>query len=508
MKKLEKEKRNSLIWLSVVAFVTLVIYCSRATTSALWFDEGIEYYYSKFLNGTVPGGFGTETMYQRIVFTYQPPLYNWLMYVWLKIYDSEFWFRLAGILVTVAGGVGVYKALERLADYKWAAAGMLVYLFTCETYIYALECAEYNLMLCFICWTVYFFICAYEQQDVKSLVGFFACAVLTVYSQYGGVFIIVPLYAVLGLHLLIKKTKILPFAALSAVTAVLATLLLKYFLLPQLKHQGSISVSHKPFFAYGNPIKDFILTLKAQVGWNFADSIGNYQVAVIVKAVVLISGILAVAALISKEKTYIVLASVTAGSWLIYYAAVACSFYGYNNWKSSFGTQNIGNRYGLLFTPLWAFVLFYGVYVFTQWLEKKLRDNKRFKSASTVSVICVCLMCVYCVLNTFNLYSTSIIKEDIRDVTEIWYEKRGYETATVVHEWDDGMFNFYFTHNKAFDESYRENVVITDSLMRVADYNQMSTVLAETGCFEKDGFYYICPSNENTKKTLKPSNSS
>ena len=48
MKKLEKEQRNSLLLLFAITAGALIIYCSRATYSALWFDEGIEYFYSKF----------------------------------------------------------------------------------------------------------------------------------------------------------------------------------------------------------------------------------------------------------------------------------------------------------------------------------------------------------------------------------------------------------------------------------------------------------------------------
>ena len=104
-----KQKRT-LVYFAVFTAI-LVIYLLRATASGLWFDESIEFYFSRTLRGPVPGARGNNSLYDRILLTYQPPLYNWLMYVWLLIYDSEFWFRLAGVLVTLIGGAGICAAL-------------------------------------------------------------------------------------------------------------------------------------------------------------------------------------------------------------------------------------------------------------------------------------------------------------------------------------------------------------------------------------------------------------
>lgn len=55
----------------------------KMTNSALWYDEAIEYFYSKIMIGKVPGGFDTQNMYERITSTFQPPLYNVFMNIWL-----------------------------------------------------------------------------------------------------------------------------------------------------------------------------------------------------------------------------------------------------------------------------------------------------------------------------------------------------------------------------------------------------------------------------------------
>ena len=131
-------------WLPVAGMLLLilVLFCLNATRSALWYDESIEYYYSKVASGPVPGGRATTSMYERITETYQPPLYNWLMHLWLMVFDSEFGFRLAGILTTIIGGIGLFLAMKKLTGYQYALFGTAAYLLTGRVADYALECAE------------------------------------------------------------------------------------------------------------------------------------------------------------------------------------------------------------------------------------------------------------------------------------------------------------------------------------------------------------------------------
>lgn len=76
-----------------------LVTCYKLTNAPLWYDETIEYWYSKVMVGSLPWDSMNsvdshfENMYQRIVSTFQPPLYNFLMYFWLKISSTEWWFR-------------------------------------------------------------------------------------------------------------------------------------------------------------------------------------------------------------------------------------------------------------------------------------------------------------------------------------------------------------------------------------------------------------------------------
>ena len=76
-------------------FVFMMVY--KLMNSALWYDEWIEYYFSQksIMNGE---------LYQSVISTFQPPLYNFLMHFWLKISDSLLWFRLFNVVIGAVGG--------------------------------------------------------------------------------------------------------------------------------------------------------------------------------------------------------------------------------------------------------------------------------------------------------------------------------------------------------------------------------------------------------------------
>ena len=184
--------RKEILFLAFAYIALGIYYLSHIVTSGLQYDEAVEYFYSKYLTGTIPGISDLANMYERIVYTYQPPLYNVLMYCWLCFFDSEFLFRFAGILTTFIGSFGFYLSLRKLTDFRWAIIGLSLYLSAYSIMYYALECAEYNLMLCMECWMLYFFVnCIVDGNSGrrKNIVCFYLFATLSIYSQYGAAFL-------------------------------------------------------------------------------------------------------------------------------------------------------------------------------------------------------------------------------------------------------------------------------------------------------------------------------
>lgn len=497
--KNDLKKLSKWIFLGVPLVVGLIVYMKNLTQSALWYDEAVEYFYSKYMLGAVPGGFNTNSMYERIVNTYQPPLYNWLMHLWLVFFDSEFSFRLAGALVTLLGTMGIFAVLSELTNYHWASLGSLLYIFTGSVAYYALECAEYNLMLCCVSWTLFFYIKAMVTGKTLSLAGFFIFACLSVYSQYGAAFLIITLYLSLFIHCLRSKNKeiIKRIILLTVFVLVVAVLpLIWLFLLPQIQHQGITSVSHNIHFAKNRSmIVDFIMSVLKQLHWNFGV---RGELPRIIRGlplgVVGVAGIATIIIVVRKNKMAVHLVCICIASWLIYYIMTACSFYGYNSWNAeSLGTDNIGGKYGLFLSPLWVTTLVYGAYHFSIFVKEKA-SNITWILYSVLLAIAIFIFCGAGIVSVGKPNK----KDDVREAAKAWYENKAYDSITLVNQWSDANFQYYLMHSNNYSESYQKRIMTADIWMRYAEFDEMKTHLYNMGIFDLEKFYYIGPSYGNS----------
>ena len=482
-----KQKRT-LVYFAVFT-VILVIYLMRATASGLWFDESIEFYFSRTLRGPVPGARGNNSLYDRILLTYQPPLYNWLMYVWLLIYDSEFWFRLAGVLVTLIGGAGICAALKEITDSDWAALGSAVYLLAGGVSEYALEAGEYNLLMCMMCWSLCFYLRAWKKGTRGTVLGFIVFACLAVYSQYGAVFLIVPMYVALLLKCVKRRENIreLVFSTLFAAAA--AALLVYFFLMKQMQHQGSIAVSHVPVFAYG-AIDIFVSFAKT-----FAFTFHGFKW--IQAAAALPAGGMLLIALLKKDKTLLNLLLIVIVGWIAYYLLTACSFYGYNGtWNpNQLGTANIGGRYSLMFAPLLNVLLIYGIYRFFKQLPERPGIHKK------ISALALCLLVAYSAVGVGSILATKK-KDDIREATQAWYSQEAYHSKTIINKWDDALFQFYLTHHPDYSDAYQQNIILS-TWWETADAAQIEKALDGLGVLTADHFYYISKASDDYEAHIR-----
>lgn len=78
---MEKTERRWL-WIGAAFTILFLVCIYKLTNASLWFDETVEYYYSKFLSGIEPvassSGVAISTnMYERIISTFQPPFIIW-----------------------------------------------------------------------------------------------------------------------------------------------------------------------------------------------------------------------------------------------------------------------------------------------------------------------------------------------------------------------------------------------------------------------------------------------
>ena len=489
-------KRKELIAVVILFAAALIFYLHYLTVSGLWYDEAVEYYNSTVLKGPLPyGNFEGNSMYDRICDTFQPPLYNVLMFFWLKIRDTEAWFRMFGVVMNLLGALAIYLTGRKLTDYRLALLGAMAYLFTDNIIYYGLECAEYNLMLCCICWMIYFFMQCMTECRRPYLVGFFITACLAVYSQYGAALLVVAMWLCMFSHCLATYKKqgsyiMVDFLiATAAVVMFAAAPMVIFFMWPQMQGQGTTDVSHAPYFATGNVFTDFFVSIYDVVKDESAFIMeGAYKWITI--GIVFASMALIVAALIVKrDKMLQILASILAICWCIYYALVACSLYGYNDWSGVLGTENIGGRYALFFIPLWVVLVLYAANVIMEWHRERFGDLIWKVTGSTMLVT----LGVFVVLGATSP-AVDYIKDDVRGLVPVWYELNDSgQVLTVVHDWDAANFTYYMTRDEHYDPECDYNIWETGDWDRATDYDTLYTTLMRNPLFMEDEFYYICP---------------
>lgn len=490
--KIRKVISNKWFILCCTLAVGLIFYLQRITYSALWYDEAVEYFYSKILIGEVPGGFSTKDMYERICITYQPPLYNVLMYVWLMLFDGEFAFRLAGIIITLIGTCGIFLSVDKVAGYRWGMLGAFIYMFTPSVSQYAVECAEYNLVLCCLSWTGYFLICYVTEHKNSSLNGFLICACCSVYSQYGAAFMVFVMWLALLLHVARMKNRKLTnsFLIRSFIIIIIAAIpLFIFFLIPQLEHQGTLQTSHTMILTEANIVVDYIKAFLSQINFLFRiHSKGIINIPFM--AMIFCSCIFVFLKLCKDRKNIVIfLTLVCFFSWTCYYLAVICSFYAYNDWG---GNARFGNKYGLFLTPLFVITIVYGLFA-GQKLIFELRSQSWVKPA--MRALIALLAVAYCSVGVYIYYNAGA-KDDIREITEIWYENEGYNSNTVVQQWSDANFQFYLIHNKNYLQQYQKNIIVLNRDMEMIEYTGVDDMIDSTE-ISAMGLMYISPVNES-----------
>lgn len=487
-------------WLLLAVFSLFgILYISQLTASGLWFDESIEYYYSKFMVGEVPVNPVDQSgsnMYERICITYQPPLYNILMYLWLCIFDSESWFRLAGVITTFIGAVGFYCSLRRLSGYAWAIGGLCFYLSTAAIVFFALECSEYNLMICMESWMLYFYVVCAQSTDEpvnwRAVTCFFLFAALSVYSQYGAAFFVVALFVSLCFVFFKAKrfSSIYRLVLMGVVTLVVAIVpLLYFFLRVQMEGQGTVQVDHSPVFVgslLGGVPYSLIKSFFEQVKWIFSTSINwGYMSAVSMWVIAFIVFACTIVVAFLKNRLPVLRSAILACTvcYLLFFILSACSYYAYNSWDGKLGCNNIieHTRYVLFIVPLLVFMMAIGMISFC----KALLNRGYLKGVIALSAS---LLLVYFAGTVWGLYIGKI-KSDGREVTEAWIERHDFQHAVVVQEWLAGIFMFYYQHSDVCRDDISKNIILTKQDMRMPEKTESH--LRELGVFELPSFYFI-----------------
>ena len=272
----------------------LLISLHKLTNASLWFDEAVEYWYSKVMFGELPYAYSTTNMYQRILVTYQPPLYNFLMYLWLKVSDSAWWFRFFGVIMGLIGMAGIFKSVKVITKNNIVSAGA-VFFSACifRLAYYWQEAGEYCLMLGSLCWTIYFWICLIKEASKKNIICFTISAIIPVYSQYGAAFPVGVMILLAFISVLLRKDKksIIEITVSYAVAFVFTAIPLYFFFLRKqmINQQGGSPL--RPVFALVNStvIRDLWKDVLSVFQWNMTSFYSKESTVIVLLFILIVS---------------------------------------------------------------------------------------------------------------------------------------------------------------------------------------------------------------------------
>ena len=433
----------------MAAFLFFLLFsCYRLTAAPLWYDETIEFYFSRYLTGPIENVTGLNNLYERLIYySFQPPLYNLVMAVWLLPGESEWWYRFSGVIFGCISAAGLYKAAAYQMNRKTGALTVALYPLLYEIMYYFRECAEYALMLMFMTWTVYFYFRALKEKGYRNVILFTICCVLDLYSQYGSAFLVAPLAVSLLVEKWRKSREEIKGLLCAYIAAALGAGIPLYWFFLRVQISVQATGNDLPVeFYHKNVFYDFFKNLSYLFSWNLIDNFSIERFEWLTVLLLAIMSILAAAVLLWGEnggaKHLIV---VNAVSWLLYYVVVKLRIYAYG-W--------FGNRYNIFFVPVWFLCMVMVVYECVEIIRK--RCKKKWPEYALIAVM-ACFALFIVALNLRKMEHVTW-KGHTREVVDLWYQLEGYEVFTYVCFGENVNFEYYLTHNDSYREEYKDHI--------------------------------------------------
>lgn len=448
-----KQNRKEYILLGIAFLFFLFMALYKLTDAPIWLDEAWEFYFSRDIFGSIPGISAQGNLYERLTTaSYQPPLYNVLMFVWLQFGESEWWFRFSGVVIGIFSVAGLYKCMKRISNYKIASLSIIIFSCIYQIIYYIQECAEYSLLVMFLLWTLYYYMIAMDKSELKNMILFSLFCSLSMYTQYGAAFVVIPLIGSLLLKVLWDKdwANLKKLLGIYAATLIIAGLpLIIFFLLPQLNNPDPTShLSGGPKFYQNNIFADHLQMLLDTFRWNTIESMTRfYGVALIACGLLVLLAIYCLKFAKSKIVKHLIVCNLI--TWFSFYILTRWEIYAYGYF---------GARYNIFFIPLWLVTFLFMFLEAYQTLDGIA--NKKWKKISVnlykgLMVVCVLSYCVYGSHQILKHWE----KADTRGSVATWYDMEGYNITSIAEFGQAKSFTYYFEHDDRYQEEYEENVI-------------------------------------------------
>lgn len=433
----------------------------KLTQAPIWQDEAMEFYCSIPVKGAIRGVTKYATMYERMAYIQQqPPLYNWLMCLWLQVSEGEWWYRFSSVVFGFIAAIGLYFIIRKLCNRYMAAFCVIIYSSIYIMMYYIKEASEYPLLVALLFWMVYAWILLYDELRTGRLLAFTSLCVLSVFTHYGAVFVVVPF----GISVLILAAQRkawgsfkLCLGSFAAAGGLGGFILLRFFMIPQSSNHVSTLFSEKEIIIEkGNIFFDFLNSLMWVFKWSTIDMDRDWDRIwwLIIAAMVVIALIILFAAVKTGRSVLRAYLYCNIGVYMIYYIVTKLNIYAYG-WY--------GNRYNMFLFPLWFVLIAVSLYEFVMLLRA---GSVRFippAGAKAVQIGLIAAGIVYCMYGDYRI-SCHWAKMDLRTVASEWYARDGYEVPTLLDFHQRYAFTYYFTHDARYEEAQWDNIIYNDKV--------------------------------------------
>ncbi len=434
-------KKENLFLGAVFSFFVFMMLL-QITHSALWGDEWIEYDYSQ-------ANISNGDLYNKIISTFQPPLYNFVMHFWLKISKTVLWFRCFNVLLGCISGIFLFLTITKLFN-KRAAAFVLCVLAISYQWIYCIqECSEYALMVCCLFGALYFYVITLDNFQYWRMILFILCAVLAMYSQYGAIFVAFPLLFLFFTENMLnrnvdKKRKIWIIFSYIACLFIFAAPL--YFCFLQ-KQMATNQIAGHAVSLTADSLRDFPFILGSILGYLYNLYSGNTW-----KTLLDIFGFALIVVsvwVMATGKLDWIKRSLIIALWIGYtahYLLVQLHIYAMVHPDESAGFLA---RYSYFYIPFLSVVL---PIIFIEFYSMiRIGNIGKFYIFFSGVAFAICMsISFFAICNNWR-------KAYDDEFASVWMKFEGWKEKTYLYGMAPYGFNYYVTHSKGYEDGYLDN---------------------------------------------------
>ncbi len=401
----------------IVMLAALVIRFWDLNARSLWFDEAGEYWVA-----TAPFGALAQSVRTG---TGDPPLYSYLLHLWLKLGSSTVWIRTLSVIASLAGVAGVMALARRVAGTRAAiAAGVMMAVLPADVR-YAQEAGQYALMVAAVAWNLVALHRLWSSPAVRAGIVWALSALVASYAYYGAVLAVAAPFLCAAIEAAVRRdgTRIRAGLAGAGAYAVGILPLLLFILPAQMSRVVASDVSSTP------PGTGFFGAVAAFFGQVLAFQFTGWPYTVVPAVIPVVAALLLIV-FAARAHTRVLIW--LAATWLVQTLSDVADIFPY------------GFRWGLILTPLLIACAAAGTSATGRWR----------RVATRAALACLVLGAAVSLPN--RSLRDALYKdrkwpwpetEDMRGVLANWTERRAPSQPTYVYYGAAPAFAYYTRGN-------------------------------------------------------------